>query len=113
MKNNYKNLFNLKGYEVFVVGGCGLIGSQIVKALDQYGASIKVFDLDIKNKINTRSTKYVKFNCSDEKNIKNFFLNYIKKTSAQMYLLMPLIRLQVIGKKIHLKMSNSILTKKI
>ena len=82
MKNNYKNLFNLKGYEVFVLGGCGLIGSQIVKALDQYGASIKVFDLDIKNKINTGSTKYVKFNCSDEKNIKNFFLNYIKKNKC-------------------------------
>ena len=46
------------------------------------GASIKVFDLDIKNKINTGSTKYVKFNCSDEKNIKNFFLNYIKKNKC-------------------------------
>lgn len=79
MKTNYRDLFNLKDYEVYVVGGSGLIGSQIVKALEEFGASITVFDLDIKNKNNSLKTKYVKFNCANEKSIKNFFTNYIKK----------------------------------
>ena len=48
MKNNFKDLFNLKKYRIYIIGGCGLIGSQIVKALEEFGASITVFDLDIK-----------------------------------------------------------------
>ena len=47
---NFKNFFSLKGHEVFIIGGSGLIGSQIVKALEEFGASITVFDLDIKKK---------------------------------------------------------------
>ena len=34
---NFKNLFNLKDYEVYIIGGSGLIGSQIVKALEEFG----------------------------------------------------------------------------
>jgi len=79
MKNNYRDLFNLTDYEVYVVGGSGLIGSQIVKALEEFGSSITVFDLDIKKKNNSLKTKYVQFNFANEKNIKNFFTNYIKK----------------------------------
>jgi NAD(P)-dependent dehydrogenase (short-subunit alcohol dehydrogenase family) len=79
MKTNYRDLFNLTDYEVYVVGGSGLIGSQIVKALEEFGALVTVFDFDIKKKSNSLSTKYVKFNCENEKNIKNFFTNYIKK----------------------------------
>jgi len=76
---NFKNFFSLKGYEVFIIGGSGLIGSQIVKALEEFGATIKVFDLDIKNKTNSLTTKYVKFDCGNKEKIKNFFTNYIKK----------------------------------
>ena len=79
MKTNYRDLFNITDYEVYVVGGSGLIGSQIVKALEDFGALVTVFDFDIKKKSNSLSTKYVKFNCENEKNIKNFFTNYIKK----------------------------------
>ena len=79
---NFKNLFNLKDYEVYIIGGSGLIGSQIVKALEEFGALITVFDLDIKDKSNSLTTKYVKFNCANEKNIKNFFTNYIKKNKC-------------------------------
>ena len=79
MQTNFKNLFNLDNYEVYIVGGNGLIGTQIVRALEQFGASVTVFDLKIKKKINRGKTKYVKFNCSDEKSIKNFFTNYFKK----------------------------------
>jgi NAD(P)-dependent dehydrogenase (short-subunit alcohol dehydrogenase family) len=82
MKISFKDLFNLKDYEVYIVGGSGLIGSQVVKALEQFGAIITVFDLDIKNKGNSPTTKYVKFNCADEKNIKNFFTNYLKKNKC-------------------------------
>ena len=79
---NFKNLFNLKGYEVYIIGGSGLIGSQIVKALEDFGALITVFDLDIRIKRNSLTTKYVKFNCANEKNIKNFFSKYIKKNKC-------------------------------
>ena len=76
---SFKDLFNLKGYEVYILGGSGLIASQIVKALEEFGASITVFDIDIKKKKNNKTTKYVKFNCANEKNIKNFFSKYVKK----------------------------------
>jgi NAD(P)-dependent dehydrogenase (short-subunit alcohol dehydrogenase family) len=79
---SFKDLFNLKGYEVYIIGGSGLIGSQIVRALQEFDASITVFDIDIKKKKNNKTTKYVKFNCANEKNIKNFFLKYIKKNKC-------------------------------
>tara|TARA_B100000767_G_scaffold23606_1_gene20902 strand:- start:233 stop:1027 length:795 start_codon:yes stop_codon:yes gene_type:complete len=79
---DFKDLFNLKGHEVYIVGGNGLIGSQIVKALEDFGAKITVFDLDLRGKKNISKTKYVKFNCGNEKNIKNFFINYIKKNKC-------------------------------
>jgi NAD(P)-dependent dehydrogenase (short-subunit alcohol dehydrogenase family) len=79
---SFKDLFNLKGYEVYIIGGNGLIGSQIVRALQEFGASITVFDIDIKEKKNNKTTKYVKFNCANEKNIKNFFSKYIKKNKC-------------------------------
>ena len=47
---SFKDLFNLKGYEVYIIGGSGLIGSQIVRALQEFDASITVFDIDIKKK---------------------------------------------------------------
>ena len=79
---DFKNLFNLKGYEVYIIGGSGLIGSQIVKALKEFGAKITIFDLNVKNKRYSLNSKYVKFNCASEKNIKNFFTNYIKKNKC-------------------------------
>lgn len=79
---SFKDLFNLKGYEIYVLGGSGLIGSQIIKALEEFGASITAFDIDTKSKKNNLTTKYVKFNCANEKDIKNFFLKYIKKNKC-------------------------------
>ena len=79
---SFKDLFNLKRYEVYIIGGSGLIGSQIVRALQEFDASITVFDIDIKKKKNNKTTKYVKFNCANEKNINNFFLKYIKKNKC-------------------------------
>ena len=79
---DFRDLFNLAGHEVYIVGGSGLIGSQIVKALEDFGASITVFDLDVKKNSSQLNTKYVKFDCGDEKNIKNFFSNYIKRNKC-------------------------------
>jgi len=79
---NYKEMFSLTGCEAYVIGGCGLIGSQIVSALEAFGASTTVFDLDVKNKKNNNKTKYIKFNCSNEKNVKNFFTKYLKKNKC-------------------------------
>ena len=82
MKINFKKLFNLNHHDVYVLGGCGLIGTQIVKALEEFGASVTVFDLDIKNESKKSKTKYVKFNCANEKSIKNFFTNYMRKNKC-------------------------------
>ena len=51
LMNKYTQIFNLKNKKIFIVGGSGLIGSQIVKALYDFGADITVFDLEIKKKL--------------------------------------------------------------
>ena len=38
--------------------------------------------MDIKNKSKNSKTKYVKFNCANEKSIKNFFINYMRKNKC-------------------------------
>ncbi len=49
MKKNYSNKFNLKGKKVFVIGGSGLIGKEIVKLLLENSAV--VINLDVNNNI--------------------------------------------------------------
>jgi len=39
-----KDLLNLKNKEILVTGGCGFIGSEIVKQLSQIGASVTIID---------------------------------------------------------------------
>ncbi len=41
---DYSNLFSLKGKNVVVTGGCGYLGSEIVKGLNELGANVKVID---------------------------------------------------------------------
>ncbi len=77
--NKFKSLFSLKGLEVFIIGGSGLIGSEIVKALLEFDAKVTVFDINIRNKIIHSKLKYVKFNCTKEEAIKKFFDNFLKK----------------------------------
>ena len=78
----YNKLFNLDKSKVYIIGGCGLIGSHIVNALEEAGADITVFDLDIKKKKNKKRLKFLRFDCSDEKNIKEYFNSYIKKNGC-------------------------------
>jgi NAD(P)-dependent dehydrogenase (short-subunit alcohol dehydrogenase family) len=81
--NNYKNLFNLDGLKVFIIGGNGLIGSEIVSALITHNAHVTVFDIVFDKKFyDNYNLKFVKFDCSNEKNIKNFFKLYLKKNSC-------------------------------
>ena len=42
-------LFNLKGKTAYVLGGSGLIGTEIIRLLSQYNS--KVINLDIKNNV--------------------------------------------------------------
>ena len=78
----YNKLFNLNNSKIYIIGGCGLIGSHIVNALEESGADITVFDLDIKNKKNKKKLKFLKLDCSDEKNIKDYFNKYIEKNGC-------------------------------
>ena len=78
----YNQIFNLKNKKVYIVGGCGLIGSQIVKALHSFGADVTVFDLNVKRKVKKKRLNYIRFDCSNEKKIKNYFKNYIHKNGC-------------------------------
>ena len=79
----YKNIFSLDSLKVFIIGGSGLIGSEIVKALTELNAEVTIFDIKfIKNYFNKNKTKYVKFDCTTEANIKNFFKNYFKNNQC-------------------------------
>ena len=61
--HDYLNIFRLDKLTVFVVGGCGLIGKEIVNGASQFGAKIVIIDIEdtlkFKNK-NLNSPKFVK-----------------------------------------------------
>jgi len=68
--------FKLNSKKAFVIGGSGLIGSEVCKLLSDFGA--KVFNLDLKNKKTSRKKIiYLNFNIkkleSIEKKMKFFF----------------------------------------
>ena len=74
MKKNYLGKFNLNNKKVFVIGGSGLLGSEIVKLLLENSAT--VINLDINNKKKKfNKTKYLKkyffqnFDISDIENL--------------------------------------------
>ena len=47
---SYKNIFNISGLEIFVIGGSGLIGLEIVSTLLNLDAKVTVFDTKIIDK---------------------------------------------------------------
>ena len=65
--NKFKNFFNIDGLKAYVVGGNGLIGTEIVKALEEFNAKVTVFDLNKKKQTKNEKINYVKFDCSKEK----------------------------------------------
>ena len=73
MKKNYFNKFNFDGRKVFVLGGSGLIGSEIVNLLLETSATVVNLDIiKIRNNLqNKYSKKYIfeYFNVTDLKNL--------------------------------------------
>ena len=81
---NYINEFQLDGKAVVVLGGCGLIGSEVVNALSQTKAKIVFLDID-KEKgdkiIEKLASKNVSFKYFDATNIQDAdsFLDKLQK----------------------------------
>ena len=73
MTKNYLAKYNLKNKKAFVIGGSGLIGSEIIKLLLE--SSAKVINLDIRNnskiKINKDLSNNYTYEYFDVANIKN------------------------------------------
>ena len=77
MFKNYLDKIKLTNKKVYILGGCGLIGSKIVKNTLSVGA--KVIILDIEKKQIPKNTKYEKFDCSKLKTLEKNFNRIIKK----------------------------------
>ena len=84
MTKNYLAKYNLKNKKAFVLGGSGLIGSEIIKLLLE--SSAKVINLDIRNnskiKINkdlSNNYTYEYFNVANIKNLDKKINLIIKK----------------------------------
>tara|TARA_B100000787_G_scaffold12608_1_gene9280 strand:- start:1920 stop:2732 length:813 start_codon:yes stop_codon:yes gene_type:complete len=84
MKKNYLSKFNLQNKKVFVVGGSGLLGSEITELLLENSAT--VVNLDLSNKKNILTKKklsknyfYQKFDISDIENLDKNIDLLIKK----------------------------------
>ena len=75
----YKKLFNLEKLNIFIVGGSGLLGSEIVKSLVDLNAIVTVFDLEEKKDIKKNNFKFIKLDCSNTDDIENFFKIFLKK----------------------------------
>ena len=69
----YKKLFNLEKLNIFIVGGSGLLGSEIVKSLVDLNAIVTVFDLEEKKDIKKNNFKFIKLDCSNTDDIENTF----------------------------------------
>lgn len=87
MKKNYLNKFNLNNKKAYVVGGSGLLGKEIIQQLLE--SSVKVINLDLKNKRNKISKKkfsknyyFHKFDVSDVDNLDSNIELLIKKFSC-------------------------------
>lgn len=58
---NYESLFDLRNKVVVVVGGAGLIGSEVVKGLSDFGARVYIADTNKKaaERINVKAVKFI------------------------------------------------------
>jgi len=60
-KNNYANLFNLRGKTAVVTGGLGILGKCFCTGLAEFGANVVIIDIDekaVKEFANELSNKY-------------------------------------------------------
>lgn len=77
---NYKDIFSLKNKTAFIVGGQGLLGMEITKAISSYDAKTIVMDVNKDVSGNHNDINYQYFDCSKLENIesglKNIFVEY-------------------------------------
>lgn len=66
---SYADLFSLKGKKAVITGGCGYLGSEIVRGLADFGADVVVVDWII-NEIEGLNVKYLKCDLGNTENIK-------------------------------------------
>ena len=87
---DYLNKFSLRNKIAYVVGGLGLIGTEVTIAFAMAGAKTIVLDLDIKKwqlfyeEFNSKnySVKFEYFDCEDVDNIEENFANIIRKNGC-------------------------------
>lgn len=83
IQKNFKNVFSLKNKKVFLFGGCGLIGKQIVDLFLKEGANVINFDINLKiGKKLSKKYNSIKFSNEylDVKDLNNFDDNLNKFT---------------------------------
>lgn len=68
---SYSDIFSLQGKKAVVTGGCGYLGSEIVKGLADFGAEVVVVDWKIKEITGINEpVKYITCNLDDTSDIK-------------------------------------------
>lgn len=64
-KDNYLNKFYLNGKTALIIGGYGLMGLEISKALSDAGAKVIILDLKEESKKLVKNSSFLKYNCKD------------------------------------------------
>ncbi len=81
-KINYKNLFDVRNKNVVIIGGFGLIGTEIVKAFSTLGSKVYVLDNNVKyyqkHKRRLRNINFEFFDLKNEVHVKKNFNNILK-----------------------------------
>ena len=79
IKKEYSEILSLKNKLTFIVGGEGLIGKEITKAISSYGAKTVILDLIRQDKEDTDNTSFRYFDCSALENIEAALKDVIKE----------------------------------
>ncbi|MBI5789052.1 MAG: SDR family oxidoreductase [Candidatus Schekmanbacteria bacterium] len=75
----YSNIFSCKQKVALVTGGCGLIGKEIVKALNDFGAKVYIGDTDKVKAEELTDANYVYLDITSENSIKEAVEQIIQK----------------------------------
>jgi NAD(P)-dependent dehydrogenase (short-subunit alcohol dehydrogenase family) len=83
-RNQYLEKCSLRGKLAFIVGGSGLIGSEVSKAIAEFGASVIILDItdeSIKHLLvdHQDNILYEKFDCSKHETLEKQFDNCIER----------------------------------